>query len=50
MPNMPIQASVLRNEDEVGLLPPVSGGCAGKSDAPNRGGYLNGNRTGQRAD
>jgi molybdopterin synthase catalytic subunit/molybdopterin converting factor small subunit len=26
---------VLRNEDEVGLLPPVSGGSAGKSDAPN---------------
>jgi len=25
---------VLRNEDEVGLLPPVSGGNAGKSDAP----------------
>ena len=25
---------VLRNEDEVGLLPPVSGGSAGKSDAP----------------
>ena len=27
-------SQVLRNEDEVGLLPPVSGGCAGKSDAP----------------
>jgi molybdopterin synthase catalytic subunit len=26
---------VLRNEDEVGLLPPVSGGSAGNSDAPN---------------
>jgi len=25
---------VLRNEDEVGLLPPVSGGSAGKPDAP----------------
>ena len=27
-------SQVLRNEDEVGLLPPVSGGSAGKSDAP----------------